>query len=268
MTREDSSVGLSMVMMEKAGMRSAKTFCQSFQKWIPDLPASVDSEDRAKGIWVIKVGPHDVYLTLMPAPVPWSQLETLTQAAWHWRESPEVLKNHKAHILIAVMNGPPDPIDSAVFLTQITAAILEVQESLGVLWGGPAICSRKMFLETAKDVSRENPAVLSWVSFNLAKDAHGVAVITQGMEKLGHKEMELLGDPGDGSIIEFALDMAMYVLRSGPVLKHGQTFGRSANELFPITHRPWSWDKSKTAIVLDTRKRSKPGGFMNRLFGK
>lgn len=266
-----SGLGLSMVMMDKAGMRSAKTFCQSLQRALPHLPASIVSEDK-QGIWALKVGHYDVYLALMPAPIPWSQLDTLTQAAWHWKEAAEILKGHRAHILITITNAPPDPLDADLLLTKVTAAVLEVQESLGVLWGGPAICSRTMFISEAKDAARDKHLpVLSWMSFNMMKEQGQYVISTQGMGRYGQMELDLWGDSGTKNAVELALDLAVYVLK-GAVLKPGQTFGRTAQEKFKISHGPWAMDNTKTALQLDMRSRPGPPlgakkSFFGRLFG-
>jgi len=245
---------ISILMMDKPAMRSAKTFCASIQQWLPQLPASIVSEDREKAIWILKVGPYDVYLALIPGPIPWSQLESLAKAAWHWKEAPQLLPNHKAQLLITVMKGPPNPLDGALLLTKITGAVLEVQEALGVYWHGPAISPKKLFIEEAKTSARgQKLPVLCWMSFNIIPSGPQYVISTQGMNRLGCMELDMWANRGTSlNAVEFSLDMAAYVL-NGAVLKHGETFGRTANERFRITHGPWALDRTKAAIVLDLR---------------
>jgi hypothetical protein len=88
------------------------------------------------------------------------------------------------------------------------------------------------------------------------------------MDQLGHKELEVIADRGDGSVIEYALTLCEYLLKNGPILLHGQTIGRTAAEKFPIVHRPWRWDSAKEAIEIDMRKApAKPKGFFGRRSG-
>jgi hypothetical protein len=271
MKKKESGVSLAMIMLEKIALRSTKTFRESLQRAFPgESVAVVPSADEKKGTYVFKLGEYDLYVALMPGPIPWTELETLTQAAWHWQESGELLRGHKAHILVTIMNPPTDPLDADLLMTRVVTALLEVQEALGVYWPGPAITSRKMFMELGRDASRDAMVpVLLWVSFSPLREKNGeISVITQGMERLGHKEMELMADAGNEDCIEFSLDLAMYVLKAGPVLKPGQTFGRTAQEKFPISQRPWRFDESRTAIILDMRSGGQKKGFYSRLLGK
>ncbi len=244
---------ISILMMDKPAMRSAKTFAASLQKWLPQLPVSISHEDREKAIWVLKAGPYDIYLALIPGPIPWGQLDSLARAAWHWKEATQVLPNHKAQLLITLMHGPPGFLDGAILLTKVTAAVLEVQEALGVYWHGPAISPKKLFVDEARNTERgKHLPVLCWMSFNIIPSGPQYVISTQGMNRLGSMELDMWANAGTHNAVEFALDMAAYVL-NGAVLKHGETFGRTANERFRITHGPWALDRNKAAIVLDLR---------------
>lgn len=267
---EKAEMGLAMVLLNEPAMCDAQTFCRSIQKALPDLPVAMTDGEPEKDIVVLRIGEALLYLALMPGPVPWSDLESLTKNAWHWEESGDLLRGHKAHILVSLMNATDDPIENAMRLSQVTAGVLAAQDCLGVYWGGPAISPRELFLESVQDAAAGGPyPLLSWVSFALVPEPAGLSMVSQGMDKLGHKEMEVLADSGDESIVDYALTMCDYVLKKGPVLLHGQTIGRTAKEQFPITHRPWRWDASKGAIVIDMRKNSgKRKGFFGRLFGK
>jgi hypothetical protein len=90
------------------------------------------------------------------------------------------------------------------------------------------------------------------MSFNIIPSGPQYVISTQGMNRLGSMELDMWANAGTQNAVEFALDMAVYVL-NGAVLKHGQTFGRTANERFRITHGPWALDRTQAAIVLDLR---------------
>ena len=260
-------IGISAVLLNESRLRSAKTYAAAVQQKLPDVPVSiVESTDQVR---ILKVGGKDVFIAIMP-PYPWSDLESLTQNSWHWKESGQLLRTHKAHLLITLPQAPEDPLERAMLLSKLTAAVVSSQECLGVYWMGPAISPAEMFLETVAEATEGgNYPLLSWVSFAIVPEPTGVSVVTQGMDQLGHKEMEVLADPGDGDVVEYTLTMCDYVLKQGPILLHGQTIGRTAGEKFPITHRPWRWDKSKQAIEISMRQGAgKSKGFFGRLFGK
>jgi hypothetical protein len=53
-----------------------------------------------------------------------------------------------------------------------------------------------------------------------------------------------------GDLRATLLDLALYVLRQGPVLKHGQTFGPSADVKWSIRHEGSKLVPGRPAIVL------------------
>ena len=255
------------MLLNESRLRSSKTYGAAIQAKLPDL--SVTIGEGADQVRLLTVGSSDVYIAIMP-PVPWSQLESLTKNSWHWQESGPLLKAHKAHLLISLMQAPEDTLERAMLLSQITAAILDSQECLGVYWHGPAISPAGLFLAGTKQAAEggEYP-LLSWASFAIVKEPNCVAVVSQGMDHLGHKEMEIIADPGNLDVVDYTLTMCDYVLKRGPILLHGQTIGPTAAQRFSITHRPWRWDKSKAAIEIDMRKKAgKSTGFLGKLFGR
>jgi hypothetical protein len=262
-----NGIGIAAVLLNESRLRSAKTYGAAIQQQLPGVRISiVESTDQVR---VLKVDGSDVYFAMMP-PFPWSDLESLTKNSWHWKESGALLRAHKAHILVTLMEGPEDPIEYAMLFSKLTAAVLTSQECVGVYWHGPAISPAKMFLESVKEAGEGGPyPLLSWVSFALVPEPSGLSVVSQGMNQLGHKEMELIADRGDGDVVEYTLTLCDYVLKKGPILRHGETIGRTASEKFPIIHRPWRWDKTKDAIEIDMRKGArKSQGILGRLFGK
>jgi hypothetical protein len=71
------------------------------------------------------------------------------------------------------------------------------------------------------------------------------------MESLGHKEFEIhQTDREPQEVIEMLLDVCLYVLRAGPVLEHGQTFGRTEDERLTVTHGPSMHEDRGEAIIL------------------
>jgi hypothetical protein len=53
-----------------------------------------------------------------------------------------------------------------------------------------------------------------------------------------------------GDLRTTLLDLALYVLRAGPVLKHGQSFGPSAEEKWSIRHERSNLVPGRDVIVL------------------
>jgi hypothetical protein len=94
------------------------------------------------------------------------------------------------------------------------------------------------FAGVAREASPDEPPVLLWVEARYFRNEDGSGgAFTTGMESLGHKEFEIprtTRPPED--VVEMLLDLSLYVLREGPVLLHGQTFGRTEEERMKIRH--------------------------------
>jgi hypothetical protein len=74
---------------------------------------------------------------------------------------------------------------------------------------------------------------------------------THGLEALGHKELEVRDSRASiGDLRTTLLDVALYVLRRGPVLKHGQTFGSTDEQRWSIRHERSQLVKGRHVIVL------------------
>lgn len=266
-----SDIGLAIIMLEKVALRSPRTLCESLRTAFPEEEVAVEESGKEKqGIYSFRLGVTTCFVSLMPAPVPWKDLESLAQAAWHWKGADAALRAHRAHLIVTFLNGPSDSLDANLLLTRIIAAILDVQQAVGVLWGGPAISSRDMFREVGKDASRTGPLpVLCWISFNLIKQGQGhFAIVTQGLERFGQQELQLLGDSSTQGAVEWSLDLVTYLLKKGPIVKPGQTFGRTADEKFLVSSDRWLLDPTKRALTVNMRPTSdRPGGFFRRLRG-
>jgi hypothetical protein len=260
-------VATAAVLLNEARLRSAKSYGDALREFLLGVPVS--TLESSNELRVLQVGESEAYFPLLP-PFSWSELEPLAENAWHWRESRELLRRHKAHILVTLRLGPEDPLERAMLLSRLAAAVVSSQDCVGVYWSGPAISPADMFLESVKRAAAGGSyPLLSWVSFGLALKDSGVAVVSEGMEELGHKELEVVAHPEDGTAFDYTLKLCDEVLKKGTILKDGETIGRTSAERFPITHRPWHLDKARQAIEIDMRKKArKSKSIFGRLFGK
>jgi hypothetical protein len=101
--------------------------------------------------------------------------------------------------------------------------------------------------------SEEMPPVPLWVGITISADSREgpFSAATHGLAPLGHREFEVRRSRATiGRLRSTLLDLALYVLRQGPVLNHGQTFGPSADHRWSISHEPSQLVPGRLAIVL------------------
>lgn len=113
--------------------------------------------------------------------------------------------------------------------------------------------SPEQILDDAKTMSRDRLPLYSWIGFRGHCESDGTTTLfTEGMAAFGFMEIEIVKSHHNSELlIDRAFNMAHYVMDSGPVLKDGDTFGLSAEEMIKIRHSPSIWDKSRTVYRLD-----------------
>lgn len=203
-------------------------------QWPERVVSNLESDDAAL---TMEVDGVPVILGLMPAPVPWNELEAVVQGSLLWPEDDEALaalKAHESHVICTVA-GDLDPLKMSELLTQVSWAILQADpDAVGVYWGtAEMVIHRPIFCDFTTDVMPNELPVLIWVKIALgpSPEGSGMAGFTTGMHAFGHKEFETLRSP---DTVEELMDrftgLACYVLENGPVINDGDTIGSSASE--------------------------------------
>lgn len=199
-------------------------------------------------------------LAHMPGPIPWPEVEEACQASWMWPEAVAKLKPHRSHAVCVCIPRPGDAepgsaAADAMALSRLIAAALRAGKSAGVYWGNAGVChSPEMFIRIVQEADdNEPPPVMLWVGLRIsAPGPNGpFTLTTRGLGPLGHKEFEVIDTRmriGDLRIL--AYDVSTYVLSAGPVLLHGQTFGRTADERMRIEHTRSRFRRGEDVIRL------------------
>jgi Domain of unknown function (DUF4261) len=191
------------------------------------------------------VGDEILVLALMPAPYPAAELEGPIATSWMWPGNTpiEAVKRHRSHLLVTMTGGSADPVRRRLILTAVTALAAKQPGVMAVYWGEAAlVIYPPLFIDMAQEMdSPEAPPLYLWVDLRAFRNADGTTgLFTTGLSSLGHMEIEIpriAMAPGD--LREWVLNIMSYLLDNGPVLKDGQTIGRSAEEQqLRIRHSP------------------------------
>ncbi|MFT5523181.1 MAG: hypothetical protein ACI9G1_001411 [Pirellulaceae bacterium] len=224
------SVVIAMVPCSEVTQLDIEAIQSELAKNWPELPAATDVS-REEITATFQLGPVAVIFGVMPAPIPWSDLEGPCETSMLYPKAADDLKDHKAHIIVTLTGGDLDPVPSSTLLTQVTAALMATTPSaLGVFWCNAMHLVRKdIFIDFAVTVMPDGPPVLIWVSFRVGGDSdRSSAGFTTGMEALGHMEFEAEGTPEPPSELHERLtSLCEYVIENGPVIKDGNTIGES-----------------------------------------
>jgi hypothetical protein len=195
-----------------------------------------------EGVFSFDVGDEFVALALMPAPYPASDLDGPLATSWMWPPEPPIddVKQHQSHLLITLTGGTADVVRRRLLLTAVTALAAKQPGVMAVYWPeGTLVSYPPVFIEMAKSINTpEAPPLYLWVDLRAIRNEDGtIGLFTTGLTPLGHKEIEIPRiDMEPGELREWLLDIMYYLLANGPVLKHGETIGMTADHKVRIRH--------------------------------
>ena len=232
-----------------------------------DIPVLGPTEKSDGKVLTFDVGESaHVFLSLMPGPIPWSDLEGPCATSVLWPEAASVLKPHRAHLLVTILfKDSRTPIEKSKLLTQVTAAVLKTCDAaLGVYWcNATLVIQPELFREFAVEILPVGPPVHIWVDFRIGRNEQGkMSGFTTGLQALGHMELETLNSPERPSELRDRFEgLIHYLLEHGPVIKNGDTIGEDANERIKVIYSQSAFGHAGKVMRLDYEPVKKKGWF-------
>jgi hypothetical protein len=217
---------------------------------IPDLEVVGQEDD----LIVYRTGGAVATMILMPAPIPWSDLEGPCATAWYWRDATRMMKTHVAHVIVTLHGGGGDILARHLLLTQFVAAAVATTNCAGVYWGsGMVVNSPKEFIKRSKRMTGHRPPLVLWISLRLQRMSKDTwRLFITGLSAFKQMELEAPAAKVEPmTVFNLAHGLATYMLTSGKTLKDGDTFGGPETERVRVTYGPSTRDKSRTVMRLE-----------------
>jgi Domain of unknown function (DUF4261) len=254
------AVMISMIMLRQPVDLHISEIERELQTRYPEVGAASPSNEGNTASLKLKDG--DLVLGNMPAPIPWSDLKGPCSTSMLWKNASDEVSGHETHVIVTVLSER-SRLDQAILLTKATAAVLATCDSaLGVYWGNASlVIPKKIFLEFAQEILPHGPPVDIWVDFRVgwqtSKESGG---FTQGLEALGHLELETQGSPEKPSDLRQRLHgLAIYLIENGPVIRDGHTVGQDAQEKISVVISDSAFGHDKRVMRLQYEgSREKP----------
>ncbi len=250
--RPEKPTPMAMVLLDTAELPSTDLLFKAFKDFppIPQLDESIQNLSRKKDTVTFTICGETGFVSLMPAPVPWSDLEGPCVTSLYWREAAKVLKPHAAHVIVSVMPRTDDlsMVLWAIFLTKLTASVALAlgPRALGVYWSaGTLVQSVPFFLESAHKIAPDCLPLELWIEFRLQRLKDGSCnVLTTGLDIFGLPEIEVINSKRKPQqVLPFVINLAEYLLQNGPVIKAGDTVGEDANQKTTVEFQPSTWER-------------------------
>jgi hypothetical protein len=235
---------IAMIMLDDIIDLSAEKFLKNYNESHTDIK---NVEVKENSI-LFEIDDEIGFISLMPAPIPWKELEGPCATAWHWKEATQVLKQHKAHLLVSVLpkNQQKSILDRVITTTNLVVSVLQSTDSLGAYWGtGTVVQSKEYFIKRAANMNTQDLPYELWMEFRI--EVHPdkrCNIITTGLKAFGHMEIEIIKSIKDPmTVLGFILKIVDYLIKNGPVIKDGDTVGEDANQKIRVTYKKSIWDR-------------------------
>ncbi len=250
---EKSRLLLSMVALDRPSLPDAEEMLKSLAS-LSGTAVTAKTVEAKDNTLAFPFGGNTAAVALVPAPIPWSNLEGPCETAWWWPEAAARVQGHNSHLLVALGGENGDAVRRSLALTYLTAAVAAHVDAAGIFWGGGTLVhDPHAFLEEARSASAANLPLPLWIDFRIEANDNGtLRLFTTGMQALDKMEIEIPHSRHAATeLFNFACSIADYLLSRGAEIRDGHTVGRRGDERVPAAHAPSMWDSEKMVLRLD-----------------
>ena len=208
------------------------------EKWGITVDEYSANEEKDDDALVFEVGDMLAAVSLAACPIPDEEAEANAENNYMWEDAVKVAREHRAHILVAVLGKEKDLLEKGRLFTKVVAVCCRQKYATGVYTSG--VVFEPQFYEGFADMLKgDKLPIFNWIWFGLWRNEKGLNGYTYGMETFGKDEMEVLdtdADPYD--LLDFLASLASYVLENDVELHDGETIGFTADDKRAITRSP------------------------------
>lgn len=218
---------ISLVALAETVMPAPQQVAAELARRWPDA-APLDLNSQTEAMATFAWGEATVAYTLVPRPIPWSQIEGPCSIAWYWPDAAESMRDQPAHLFITLFDEGRKAVEKAMKLTQFTAAIAALVPAQGIVWGAAGnVHEPEAFEELAQEMTAQHLPLHLWIDFRMEPvEDDSWRLFTTGLESLDHPEIEVVrydDDPQD--LLDHIYNIAHYLLDKCVTLQNGETIG-------------------------------------------
>ncbi len=249
---------LALIMLEEAELPEFEAVARYIAENYNDAP-TMTAAGATDNLITCTIGEYTAAITLVPNPIPWSQLEGPCATAWFWPTAEEALRDHQAHLLVTLVDEGGKEVPKSTALTQLVAGLAAEVRTCGVFWGpGRLVHPPQAFLDQALQLAADDLPLFLWVDFRVERtDSGGTRLYTTGLEALGYTELEVVEFHGEPqTLLEYSYNIAHYQLNQAKEINEGDTIGLT-DEIQVVAHRsPSMFDESLEVVALEFQSTS------------
>ena len=235
---DHTGVFTGFVLLSKAEWDKEQFIRDMKEKWDIAVDEYDASEEKGDDALVFEVDDMLAAVSLAAYPIPGGEAEGNAENNYMWEDAVKVAKEHRAHLMVAVLGKEEDLLEKGKLFTKVVAACCRQEYATGIYTSGVVFEPR--FYEGFADMMQEDELpIFNWIWFGLWRDEHGMNGYTYGMASFGKDEMEVLGtDAKPSDLRDFLASLASYVLENDVDLHDGETIGFAEDDKHTITRSP------------------------------
>lgn len=234
---QESSKGVfvGFVLLSEGEWNKEQFICDMKEKWDITINEDDKNEEKSDDTLVFEYENMIGAVSLMPSPVPDGEAELNAENNFMWPDAVNIAKEHKAHIMVAVLGKEEDVFKRGKFYTKLVSACCRQKYATGVYTSGVVFEPR--FYEGFADMMKDGGLpIFNWIWFGLYRNEGGTNAYTYGMDVFGKDEIEVLNaDANPSEVRDFLAGIVSYVLESDVELHDGETIGFSKDDIHKIT---------------------------------
>lgn len=238
---------IAMIALEKHDVPSIESLFKLYTE-LSKNELNLNNIQEKDGNIIVNIDDETAFISFIPAPIPWSNLEGPCTTAWYWPEATDMMKKHEAHALISIMpkNTNKAVLERVISITHLTASVAKATNALGIYWGsGALVQSPEYFINECLEFDPDYLPLDLWIDFRVEQyPGEKCNIITTGMDAFGHMEIEIIesSKPAYDSF-EFAFNVGNYLLKNGPIINDGDTIGDNEDHKIKVKYNKSIWSR-------------------------
>ncbi|MGB9688757.1 DUF4261 domain-containing protein [Thermogutta sp.] len=208
---------------------------------VEEAPVSLPPDVDLPPFQAMRMGDTVAFILSEAEPIPEEDLEPACLSAWYWPDAQKAVKEHTAHLVVILPEPPQDPLERYIILTQITAALAQITDSVAVFWPRALLVHKpEDFINSARQMGPGQFPLELWVGFHGEVDEdQTLTLFTRGMAAFSLPEIEVYNTRQQPQFVyERVYNIAYYLLENGPVIHDGETVGMNEDERYKVRIGP------------------------------
>ena len=234
--KENAGTFINYVLLDDVKWDKAALLRDLKETWgIEDESPEKNAADEREDSVVIAYQGAMLAVSLMPGPIPKGEAENAAAMNFLWPAGKDIVKQHKAHILVAQLGKELPPIESGLMLVKAVVSACKQKGVLGI-YTGHVVLEPTYYLKFAEKINEDEYPITNLVWVGLHNNEKGLCGYTAGMRNFGYDEMEVLNSSVEPiELLDFLTSIANYVILENVILQDGETIGFTGDQQLPIT---------------------------------